>query len=110
MSADDGPCSAPAARPISAKPMLPIEEYAISRFRFVCISAATEPQTMEIAASAATTCCHCVVKAGERLVENARHQRDGGDLRRGGEERGDRRRRAFVDVRRPHVERRGATS
>ena len=38
---------------------------------------------------------------------HAHQQRDRRDLRRGGEEDRDRRRRAFVDVRRPHVERHG---
>ena len=43
--------------------------------------------------------------AGERGDGGAHEDRHGGDLRRGGEERRHRRRRALVDVRRPHVER-----
>ena len=42
---------------------------------------------------------------GKRRVDDAHEQRHGGDLGRGGEEGGDRRRRALVDVGRPHVER-----
>ena len=39
------------------------------------------------------------------MMVGAHEHRDAGDLGRGGEERGDRRRRALVDVGRPHVER-----
>ena len=43
----------------------------------------------------------------ERRRHDAHQQRHRRDLRRGGEERGDRRRRALIDVGRPHVERHG---
>ena len=43
-------------------------------------------------------------KASNSTRDEQRHRRD---LRRGGEEGGDRRRRALVDVGRPHVERHG---
>ena len=45
--------------------------------------------------------------AGKRHDGDAHEQGHAGDLRRGGEERRDRRRRALIDVRRPHVERHG---
>ena len=45
--------------------------------------------------------------AREALQQRAQQQRHGGELGRGGEEGGDRRRRALVDVGRPHVERHG---
>ena len=44
---------------------------------------------------------------GKRRDRRAHEHRDRGDLRRGGEERRHRRRRALVDVGRPHVERHG---
>ena len=43
----------------------------------------------------------------ERGGHDPHQQGDGGHLRRSGQERGDRRGRAFVDIRRPHVERHG---
>ena len=45
--------------------------------------------------------------AGERHHGGAHEDRDAGDLGCGGEERRHRRRRAFIDVGRPHVERHG---
>ena len=48
-----------------------------------------------------------VEQRAERLDHDADEERDRGDLRRHREEGGDRRRRAFVDVGRPHVERHG---
>ena len=52
-------------------------------------------------------CCHCARIAREGVDENADDDGHRGHLRRRGEEGGDRRRRALVDVRRPHVERSG---
>ena len=69
--------------------------------------AAKAPSTIEAMATKTTICCHCVGDAGEGADRGAHEQRDRGDLRRGGEEGGDRRRRALVDVGRPHVERHG---
>ena len=37
----------PAAKPINAKPILLIDEYAISRLRFVCSSAAIDPHIID---------------------------------------------------------------
>ncbi len=51
------------------------------------------------------TCCHCASKLAERLHHHPKQQRHRGKLGGDGEECGDRRRRAFIDVRRPHVER-----
>ena len=45
--------------------------------------------------------------AGKGHDGNAHEHGDAGDLRRGGEERRHRRGRAFIDVRRPHMERHG---
>ena len=67
--------------------------------------AAKAPSTIEAMATNTTICCHCGTMLGERVDGDAHEHRDAGDLRRGGEERRDRRRRALVDVRRPHVER-----
>ena len=50
-------------------------------------------------------CRHSTEQPAERLDQKADEQRDRGDLRRDREERGDRRRRALIDVGRPHVER-----
>ena len=44
---------------------------------------------------------------GNAVIGDAHEHGHRGDLRRGGEERRHRRRRALVDVRRPHVERHG---
>ncbi len=52
-----------------------------------------------------TICCHCVRHARKSHDRRAHEYGDTGDLGRSGEEGGDRRRRAFVDVGRPHVER-----
>ena len=69
--------------------------------------AAKAPSTMEAMASAVTTCCHCGLMPAKRAERHAHQQRHGRHLGRGGEEGRDRRRRALVDVGRPHVERHG---
>ena len=50
-------------------------------------------------------CCQSWAIGRERADDDADEQRHRRHLGRRGEEGGDRRRRAFVDVRRPHVER-----
>ena len=67
--------------------------------------AAKAPSAIEAMATKTTICCHCGAISGKAVDGDAHEHRDAGDLGRGGEERRDRRRRAFVDVRRPHVER-----
>ena len=52
-------------------------------------------------------CCHWPSDAGKGVDEDAHRHRHAGHLGRGGEEGGHRRRRALVDVGRPHVERHG---
>ena len=69
--------------------------------------AAKAPSAIEAIEMKTMICCHWPSDAGEGVDEDAHGQRHGRHLRRGGEEGGDRRRRAFVDVRRPHVERHG---
>ena len=54
-----------------------------------------------------TICCQSGVIGAKGADDDADEQRHRRDLGRGGEEGGDRRRRAFVDVGRPHVERHG---
>ena len=101
------PAGVPAARPTRAKPTWPIDEYAISRLKFACPMAANEPSAIDMIEMKTMICCHCVVIAGNAVMMTRTRDRDGGDLRRGGEKRGDRRRRTFIDVGRPHVERHG---
>ena len=69
--------------------------------------AAKAPSTIEAMATNTTICCHCGVMPGNAVIGARTNIAIAGDLRRGGEERRDRRRRALVDVRRPHVERHG---
>ncbi len=54
-----------------------------------------------------TICCQSAAMGSKALHGDAHQQRHRRHLRRGREEGGDRRRRALVDVRRPHVERHG---
>ena len=69
--------------------------------------AAKAPSTIEAMATKTTICCQEWVMPGKRHDGRAHENRDAGHLGRGGKERRHRRRRAFVDVRRPHVERHG---
>ena len=52
-----------------------------------------------------TICCHCRGDPGKCHHRGAHEHGDARDFRRRGEKRRDRRRRAFIDVRRPHVKR-----
>ena len=52
-------------------------------------------------------CCHCAEDAGKAVDEDPHGHRHAGHLGRGGEEGRHGRRRALVDVGRPHVERHG---
>ena len=66
------------------------------------------PSTMDAIETKTMICCQSAVAAGN--ASNNQHADEHGHgrhLRRRGEEGRDRRRRAFVDVRRPHVERHG---
>ena len=105
MSTPCTPSGVPAARPTSAKPMWPIEEYAISRLMLRWPMAAKAPSTIEAMETKTTICCHSCVMPWKATVVGAHEDGDAGDLGRGGKERRDRRRRALVDVGRPHVER-----
>ena len=67
--------------------------------------AAKEPSSIEAMETKTTICCHCVGDAGKGHDRDAHEHGDAGDLRRGGEERRHRRRRALIDVGRPHMER-----
>ena len=67
--------------------------------------AANAPSAIEAMATNTTICCHCVDHARKRHDGCAHEHGDAGDLGRGGEEGGDRRRRALIDVGRPHMER-----
>ena len=69
--------------------------------------AANEPSAIDAIEMKTMICCHCTEDAREGIDEDARRHRHAGHLGRGGEERRHRRRRALVDVRRPHVERHG---
>ena len=69
--------------------------------------AAKAPSTIEAIETKTRICCQSGTIAGERRDHGADEERHGGDLGRGGEEGGDRRRRAFIDIGRPHVERHG---
>ena len=100
------PSSLSAATAISMKPACDTDEYASSRFTFRCTSAARFPTASETHASTAIAIvqrCSCSGKADD---EDPQRQDERSHLRRGGHERGHRGRRALVDVRRPHVERR----
>ena len=76
------------------------------RFTLVCTSAARLP--MHIVSTAEIQITQNQMSAGraERDVENAQHHGERGGFRRGREQRGDRRGRAFVNVRRVNLERR----
>ena len=67
--------------------------------------AAKAPSAIEAMETKTTICCHCAGDAGEGDDRGAHEHGDAGDLGRGGEEGRHRRRRAFIDVRRPHMER-----
>ena len=58
-------------------------------------------------ATKTTICCHCDGDAGKRHDGGAHEHGDAGDFWGRGKERRHRGRRAFIDVRRPHVERHG---
>ena len=62
------------------------------------------PTTIEIAASAASAGCQLSTAGPERDLEEAHEDAERGRLGRHRHERGDRRRSALVDVRRPLVE------
>ena len=72
---------------------------------FVWPIAATPPSTVEASAMKMTICRQASVAGPIASTATRVEQRHRRDLGRGGEEGGDRGRRAFVDVRRPHVER-----
>ena len=67
--------------------------------------AAKEPSAIEAMARKVTICCHSCVTDGKAANSVRTVERHGGELWRRGEEGGDRRRRALIDVRRPHMER-----
>ena len=69
--------------------------------------AAKEPSTIEAIEMKTMICCQSGAIGSKALDGDAHEQRHRRHLRRRGEEGGDRRRRALVDVRRPHVERHG---
>ena len=69
--------------------------------------AANAPSTIERIEMKMMIWRHWSSASGNGLEDRAQEQRHRRDLGRGGEEGGDRRRRAFVDVGRPHVERHG---
>ena len=68
--------------------------------------AANEPSTIEAIETNTTICCHCADDAGKGADRRrARTSPIAATFGADGEEGGHRRRRALVDVRRPHVER-----
>ena len=67
--------------------------------------AAKEPSSIEAMAMKETICCQSAAIGAKASMTTRIEQRHRGELRRRGEEGGDRRRRALVDVGRPHVER-----
>ena len=67
--------------------------------------AANEPSTIEAIDTNTTICCHCDTMPGKCGQRHPREHRQRRDFRRGGKERGHRRRRALIDVGRPHMER-----
>ena len=67
--------------------------------------AAKAPSAIEAIETNTTICCHSWVMPGNADHGRAHEDGDAGDLGRGGEEGRHRRRRALVDVGRPHVER-----
>ncbi len=69
--------------------------------------AAKAPSAIEAMETKTTICCHSAVMPGKCRYRDAHEHRDARHFRRRGEEGRDRRRRAFIDVRRPHMERHG---
>ena len=69
--------------------------------------AAKAPSTIEAIEMKTTICCQSARDRPKAPISDADEQRHRRHLGRGGEEGGDRRRRALVDVGRPHVERHG---
>ena len=80
-------------------------EYASIRLTFVCTTPTTVPTIIVTAAMTDSTGIHCAWSgsSGDRNTRDERRKR--GRLDAGRHERRDDRRRAFVGVRRPHVER-----
>ena len=73
----------------------------------VCPIAAKAPSTIEPTEMAMTICFQSLAAAGKASWHHADQHGEGGDFRPGGEEGRHRRRRALIDVRRPHMERHG---
>ena len=67
--------------------------------------AANAPSSIEAMETKTTICCHCVVMPGNATTAARTNMAMPATFRRGGEKRRHRRRRAFVNVRRPHMER-----
>ena len=67
--------------------------------------AANAPSAMEAMETKTTICCHSCAMPGNAITVARTKMAMAADLGRGGKERGHRRRRALVDVGRPHVER-----
>ena len=76
------------------------------RFTFCWRSAARLPTVIESTATTHSSGAQSGAQRGKHLVDHAQQQRKGRGLGRGGEQRDNRRRRAFVDIGRPDVERR----
>ena len=71
---------------------------------WIAPSAPRLPTTIVTTASVATAGCHWSASAGQRAQEHAQEAAEGGGLDPGRHQRGDGGGRAFVHVRRPHVE------
>src|SRR6266705_5903968 len=56
------------ALPISANPMWPIEEYAISRLKLRWPIAANAPSAIEAMETNTTICCHCAMMPGKAVT------------------------------------------
>ena len=69
--------------------------------------AAKAPSAIEAIEMKTRICCQSADDRRERRHHGAHEQRHGRDLGRGREEGGDRRRRALIDIGRPHMERHG---
>ena len=85
------------------KPMFAIVEYASIRLMLVCAIATTLPRIIDSSESTISMPCQSNSSAGERDGEQAQRERERRELRRGADEQRDRRRRAVVHVRHPHV-------
>ena len=91
---------------MSMKPACAIDEYASSRLMFVCTMAARFPTASETHAMTANAIVHRSAWSGNATTSSRSASDERRRLRGSRHEGRDGSRRTFVDVRRPHVERR----